>query len=50
MATVILNQLAINETILEGEEGDADDILTEEKPEVPRTRNRPKREVEVSSK
>ncbi|KAI5667840.1 hypothetical protein M9H77_17693 [Catharanthus roseus] len=45
-----LEELAINETILEGEEGDADDILTEEKPEVPRTRNRPKREVERAKK
>lgn len=52
LTTAIPNQLAINEAILEEEEeeGDADGrTSSEEEPVVPRTRNRPKREVEVSS-
>lgn len=52
LTTAIPNQLAINEAILEEEEeeGDADgSTSSEEEPVVPRTRNRPKREVEVSS-
>jgi hypothetical protein len=43
-------QLAVNEAILEEEDGDVDGISLEEQPAVPRTRNRPKREVEVPSK
>uniref|UniRef100_M1A8U2 Uncharacterized protein n=1 Tax=Solanum tuberosum TaxID=4113 RepID=M1A8U2_SOLTU len=43
--------LAVNETIAEGEEDDGSAVTPlEEKPATPRTRNRPKREVEPSSK
>ncbi|MCD7450150.1 hypothetical protein HAX54_003931 [Datura stramonium] len=46
-----LEELAVNETIREGEEDDGSAVtLLEEKPATPRTRNRPKREVEPSSK
>ncbi|TMW89537.1 hypothetical protein EJD97_017054 [Solanum chilense] len=46
-----LEELAVNETIAEGEEDDGSAVTPlEEKPATPRTRNRPKREVEPSSK
>ncbi|KAM3323522.1 hypothetical protein P3S67_004673 [Capsicum chacoense] len=46
-----LEELAVNETIREGEEEDGSAVTPlEEKPAAPRTRNRPKREVEPSSK
>ncbi|KAF3668486.1 putative pentatricopeptide repeat-containing protein-like [Capsicum annuum] len=46
-----LEELAVNETIREGEEDDGSAVTPlEEKPAAPRTRNRPKREVEPSSK
>ncbi|XP_055815126.1 uncharacterized protein LOC129884877 [Solanum dulcamara] len=46
-----LEELAVNETIAEGEEDDGSAVTPlEEKPATPRTRNRPKREVETSSK
>ncbi|KAL3516414.1 hypothetical protein ACH5RR_023316 [Cinchona calisaya] len=44
-----LEELAVNQEILEAE-GDDDCISSEEIPAVPRKRNRPKREVEASSK
>nr|XP_027107054.1 uncharacterized protein LOC113727219 [Coffea arabica] len=45
-----LEELAVNQEILEAGEEDGDRISSEEKPAVPRKRNRPKREVEPSSK
>ncbi|XP_059311681.1 uncharacterized protein LOC132063238 [Lycium ferocissimum] len=46
-----LEEVAVNETIREGEEDDGSAVTPlEEKPATPRTRNRPKREVEPSSK
>lgn len=49
---LLLNgQLAVNKAIMEGEEDDGIVVTPlEEKPATPRTRNRPKREVEPSSK
>ncbi|XP_009605000.1 uncharacterized protein LOC107770066 [Nicotiana tabacum] len=46
-----LEELAVNKAIMEGEEDDGIVVTPlEEKPATPRTRNRPKREVEPSSK
>ncbi|KAK4372083.1 hypothetical protein RND71_007467 [Anisodus tanguticus] len=46
-----LEEVAVNQTITEGEEDDGITVTQlEEKPATPRTRNRPKREVEPSSK
>lgn len=47
-----LNQLAVNKAILEASEDDdeVDGTSIMKEPERPRTRNRPKREAEVSSK
>lgn len=42
---VLLNQVAINQAIRETDEDDEVDMSLEEKSSVPRTRNRPKREV-----
>lgn len=44
------HQLALNQAIMEEDEENKDDgseISFEEKPALPRTRNRPKREAEV---
>lgn len=44
-------QIAVNQAIMEAEEEDGDAGMSfEEKPSLPRTRNRPKREAETSSK
>ncbi|XP_009788855.1 uncharacterized protein LOC107800252 [Nicotiana tabacum] len=46
-----LEELAVNQAIMEGEEDDGIVVTPlEEIPATPRTRNRPKREVEPSSK
>ena len=44
-----MKQLALNQAIMEEDEDyeDGSEISFEEKPTVPRTRNRPKREAEV---
>lgn len=42
---VLLNQVAINQAIRETDEDDEVDASLEEKSDLPRTRNRPKREV-----
>ena len=45
-----MNQLAVNEAILEGDEENGDVVIElDEEPAVPRIRNRPKREAESSS-
>ncbi|KAL6989717.1 hypothetical protein U1Q18_015468 [Sarracenia purpurea var. burkii] len=45
-----LEEMAINQAIMEAEQEDGDvDMSSEEKPSLPRTRNRPKREAETSS-
>lgn len=42
--------MAINQAIMEADEEDGDaGMPLEEKPSLPRTRNRPKREAETSS-
>ena len=44
-------QVAVNQAIMEAEEEDGDaGMPLEEKPSLPRTRNRPKRKAETSSK
>ncbi|PSS26489.1 Proteinase-activated receptor 1 like [Actinidia chinensis var. chinensis] len=46
-----LEEVAVNQAIMEAEEEDGDaGMPLEEKPSLPRTRNRPKREAETSSK
>ncbi|CAI9102890.1 OLC1v1001257C1 [Oldenlandia corymbosa var. corymbosa] len=46
-----LEEVALNQEIMESEEGGTEPVpLDLEKPEVPRKRNRPKREVEASSR
>ncbi|GFY90498.1 hypothetical protein Acr_07g0006950 [Actinidia rufa] len=46
-----LEEVAVNQAIMEAEEEDGDAGMSlEEKPSLPRTRNRPKREAETSSK
>ena len=42
---VLLYQIAINQALRETDEDEEDDISLEEKSALPRTRNRPKREV-----
>lgn len=47
---LFVNQLTLNQAIMEedGEnKNDGSEIIFEEKPALPRTRNRPKREAEV---
>ncbi|PSS19128.1 V-set and immunoglobulin domain-containing protein [Actinidia chinensis var. chinensis] len=45
-----LEEIAVNQAIMEAEEEDGDAGMSfEEKPSLPRTRNRPKREAETSS-
>ncbi|KAE9445834.1 hypothetical protein RHGRI_014400 [Rhododendron griersonianum] len=45
-----LEEMAINQAIMEADEEDGDaGMPLEEKPSLPRTRNRPKREAETSS-
>lgn len=47
----VMNQVAINQAILEAKEDEDEvNIPLENEPAAPRIRNRPKREVEPSSK